>query len=236
MDYWYETLQDDAYEIAADGWVAQPRRMLEEVQSGKKKGQMKDKGWTCDLIPKPYIVACYFAEQQAELDTLQNDLDTVASQLTELEEEHGGEDGAFAELDKINKGEVTKRLKEIKGNPEYADEAWVLKQWTQLDKRQSDLKRQIKEADAALDQLAYEKYPELDEGEIKRLVVDDKWLTALEAAVQYELERVSQTLTGRVRQLAERYQTPLPKLADEMDALSARVDEHLRAMGVVAWA
>ncbi|AHE98080.1 HsdM family class I SAM-dependent methyltransferase [Thioalkalivibrio paradoxus] len=234
MDYWYETLQDDAYEIAADGWVAKPRRVLEEIKTGKKKGQMKEKGWACDLIPKPYIVARYFKAQQAELDALQSDLDFVAAQLTELEEEHGGEDGAFAELDKINKGEVSKRLKALKGDPEYLEEARILKQWTQLDQRQSELKKLIRDADAALDQLAYEKYPELSEDEIKTLVVDDKWLTALETAVQNELERVSQTLTARVRQLAERYETPLPKLADEVETLSARVDEHLKTMGV-AW-
>jgi len=234
MDYWYETLQDDAYEITADGWVAKPCRVLEEIKTGKKKGQMKDKGWACDLIPKPYIVARYFAEEQAALDALQAELDTVAAQLTELEEEHSGEDGAFNELDKINKGEVNKRIKEIKGNPEYINDAKVLNAWIQLDTRQTELKKQINDADAALDQLAYGKYPELTDGEIKTLVVDDKWLTALEAAVQNELERVSQTLTGRVRQLAERYETPLPKLSRQVEELSARVDEHLKTMGV-AW-
>jgi type I restriction enzyme M protein len=48
------------------------------------------------------------------------------------------------------------------------------------------------------------KYPTLSEDEIKTLVVDDKWLATLAAAVRGELDRVSQTLTGRVRQLAER--------------------------------
>ncbi|MGE6777080.1 N-6 DNA methylase [Vreelandella titanicae] len=235
MDYWYETLQDDAYEIAADGWVAKTRRIKEEITTGKKKGQMKDKGWTCDLLPKPYIVAHYFADQQAELDALQAELDTLASQITELEEEHGGEEGAFAELDKINKGEVTKRWKEIKKDPDYADEANALKQWSDLEKRQSELKKQIKEQDAELDQLAYDKYPELTEAEIKTLVVDHKWLIALEAAVQGELERVSQTLTSRVRQLTERYATPLPQLTQRVAELSSKVDEHLIKMGV-EWA
>ena len=235
MDYWAATLQDDTYEITADGWVAEPRRMIEEINSGKKKGQMKDKGWACDLIPKPYIVARYFANEQAELDALQSDLELLAAQQTELEEEHSGEDGAFAELDKINKGEVSKRLKEIKGDADAADEARVLKQWSQLDKKQSDLKKQIKERDADLDQLAYEKYPQLSVDEIKTLVVDDKWLTALDAAVQGELGRVSQTLTARVRQLAERYATPLPELTERVESLSVRVDEHLRKMGA-AWA
>jgi type I restriction enzyme M protein len=66
-------------------------------------------------------------------------------------------------------------------------------------------------------------------------VVDDKWLAALEVAVQEELERVSQTLTSRVRELADRYATPLPQLSQQVEALSARVEEHLKTMGV-AWA
>jgi type I restriction enzyme M protein len=233
MDYWAETLQDDAYEIAADGWVAETRRVLEEVKGGKKKGEMKDKGWTCDLIPKPYIVARYFANEQAGLDALQAELEALIAETTELEEEHGGEDGAFAELDKINKSEVSKRLKEIKAAPEYADETRILKQWNKLEQRQSALKKQIKEADAALDQLAYEKYRQLSVDEIKTLVVDDKWLTALSGAVQGELERVSQTLTGRVRELAERYAATLPQLTDRVAELSTRVDEHLKKMGAV---
>ena len=149
---------------------------MEEVKAGKKKGEMKDKGWACDLIPKPYIVARYFAKEQAALYALQTELESVTAQMTELEEEHGGEESAFSELDKINKGEVGKRLKEIKGDPDYAEEAQILKQWARLEQRQSVLKSKIKEADAALDKLAYDQYPQLSVDEIKTLVVDDKWI------------------------------------------------------------
>jgi type I restriction enzyme M protein len=65
------------------------------------------------------------------------------------------------------------------------------------------------------------------------LVVEDKWLTWLSKAVQKELDRVSQTLTGRIRELAERYATPLPKLSEEIKTLTAKVDEHLKKMGVL---
>lgn len=78
------------------------------------------------------------------------------------------------------------------------------------------------------------KYAQLSEDEIKTLVVDDKWLATIAAAVQGELDRVSQTLTGRIRQLAERYATPLPKLTDELSILAACVDAHLRNM-VPSW-
>ena len=65
-------------------------------------------------------------------------------------------------------------------------------------------------------------------------MVDDKWLAALDAAIHGEMDRVCQTLTGRVRELAERYETPLPQLTDEVAELAARVDGHLKKMGA-AW-
>ena len=74
-------------------------------------------------------------------------------------------------------------------------------------------------------------YGKLTEDEIKVLVVDAKWLAMLAAAVQGELDRVSQTLTGRISQLAERYATPLPKLTEDVKTLAARVDDHLKKMG-----
>jgi len=53
MDYWAETMQDDCYLLAADGWVARTTRILET----DKKGKARDRGWTCDLLLKPFIVA-----------------------------------------------------------------------------------------------------------------------------------------------------------------------------------
>ena len=72
------------------------------------------------------------------------------------------------------------------------------------------------------------------EGEIKTLVVDDKWLSTLAAAVQGELDRVSQTLTGRIRELAERYATPLPEMVRRVTELENTVGRHLEKMGFKA--
>ena len=231
MDYWAETMQDDAYLIAADGWVAKTSRILET----DKKGRMKDKGWTCELIPKPFIVARYFAKPQAAIDAAQTELEAATASLAELEEEHGGEEGFLGALDKIANAEVSARLKEIKDltgkDQDAKDEAAVLKRWLELSESETALKRAVKEQHAALDKVAYEKYPTLTEAEVKTLVVEDKWMARLAAAVQGELERVSQTLTGRIRELAERYATPLPQLTEEVTALDVRVDGHLQKMG-----
>jgi type I restriction enzyme M protein len=49
----------------------------------------------------------------------------------------------------------------------------------------------------------------------------------------YPQDRVSQALTGRIKQLAERYATPLPKLIEEVECLGTRVEGHLKKMGAV---
>ena len=229
MDYWAQTLQDDCYLIALEGWLARPTRILET----DKKGRSKDKGWVCDLIPKQLIVARYFAPQQAAIELKQTELDAASASLAELEEEHGGEEGCLGALDRIAKAEVNARLNEIKRDRQAKDEAAVLKHWLELAESEAACKRAVKEQEAALDTLAYDKYPDLSETEIKTLVVNDKWMAHLAAAVQGELDRVSQTLTGRIRELAERYATPLPQLTEEVAALASRVEDHLKKMGFV---
>ena len=229
MDYWAESMQDDAYLIAADGWVAKPARIVET----DKKGRTKDRGWACELVPKSLIVARYFAPEQAALDAVQVELETAAAAITELEEEHGGEDGYLGALEKIAKAEASARIKEIKNDKDAKDEIAVLKRWLELCESEAALKRAVRQQDAALDALAYGKYASLTVAEIKTLVVDDKWMARLSTEVRGEMDRVSQTLTGRIRELAERYATPLPAVVDEVAMLSARVDAHLVKMGAV---
>jgi hypothetical protein len=53
-------------------------------------------------------------------------------------------------------------------------------------------------------------------------------------ALHGEMDRISQALAQRVKELAERYETPLPKLAERVEELEARVNRHLERMGF-AW-
>jgi type I restriction enzyme M protein len=227
MDYWDATMQDDCYLIAADGWKAKPARIIKK----DKKGKEKDKGWACDLAPKELIVSRYFADEQAALTELESELESLRVQIIELEEEHGGAEGHFAELEKINKSKVTARLKEIKGDSDSKDEAKVLNAWLDLSKDEAAKKKSIKEAAAVLDAHALAKYPTLSEDEVKMLVVEDKWLTALTGAVSGEMDRISQALTQRVKELAERYETPLPQAANQVAELEQKVNQHLDKMG-----
>jgi len=84
---------------------------------------------------------------------------------------------------------------------------------------------------AAVDAKVYGQYPKLSEEVVKSLVVDDKWLTAIAAAIHGEMDRISQALTRRVKELAERYETPLPQQANKVLELERKVAAHLAKMG-----
>jgi type I restriction enzyme M protein len=235
MSYWIETMQDDCYIISVDGWKAETYRILVE----NKQKKMVDKGWTCDLVPKELIINRYFKTEKQAIANLENEKEQLAAELVEVEEKHNVEDGYFAELEKVNKAEITKRIKEIKTSTTVAElaeakeELSILKNYLDLLTKQTATNKKIKEAEQDLDDKLYAKYPTLNETEIKQLVVDDKWIQTIETAIKGEVDHISQSLTNRIKELAERYETPLPKLEAELVEVEAKVNAHLEKMGFV---
>jgi type I restriction enzyme M protein len=218
--------------------------------------------WDCDLVPKTLVIDRYFLTEKKAIEKLEADKEAIATQLTELEEEHSAEEGYFADIDKVNKANVQKRLKEllaakpkakkqnlvIAAEPEaaYGEQA-VLELYLKLLDDQTELNKKIKEAIADLDIKVLAKYGHgggrdainrvftmtMTETEIKQLVVDDKWMASIERSVKTEMERISQRLTQRIKELAERYETPLPKQTIEVAELEDKVKRHLQKMGFV---
>lgn len=236
MNYWAEEMQDDAYLIAGDGWKAETYRVLETRKGKDGKQTVRDRGWVCDLVPKDLIVTRYFAREAAEISDLEAEQERVVAEIAALEEEHGSEDGLLAEFMEagelvISEKDVKTRLKEIKSEQTAADEAEVLNQWLTLVDREKSLKREIKEAEAELDEAALDKYPTLTVEEVKMLVVDDKWMPSLEARIGGETARVAQAVTRRVNELADRYNMTLPALTARAAELEGAVARHLARMG-----
>jgi type I restriction enzyme M protein len=198
-----------------------------------KKGKSKDKGWACDLIPKELLVQHLFADQLELIEGLTAQLEEASSRLAELEEEHGGDEGAFAELEKLNKAAVNARIKEIRRDPEAAEELAVLREWLELSEEEAATKKALKAAEAELDDQAYGRYESLTDAEVRELVVEGKWLASLEQAIAGEVERVSQGLTARLKELGERYGEALPVISARVEELEARVAGHLERMGFV---
>ena len=220
MNYWAKTMQDDVYQIVQEGWQA----MLE----GKPN---------TDLIPSSLIVARYFAAEAKVIEALETERESITTRMEEMVEEHSGEEGLLEEA-KTDKGKLTAksvkdRLKAIKNDSDALDECKILKDYLTLIEQEAAASKKIKNAQKTLDAQVVSQYTKLTEAEIKTLVVEDKWLAHLAADVQSELDRVSQVLAGRIKQLAERYATPLPQLADEVADLTNRVDAHLKRMGFV---
>ena len=114
---------------------------------------------------------------------------------------------------------------------EGAPEADILFAWIELNNRETQIKKALKDAEAELDAKACAQYPKLREDEIKTLVVEDKWLAALADAIHGEMDRISQALTQRVKELAERYETPLPENVRKVAELEKKVNRHLERMG-----
>jgi type I restriction enzyme M protein len=249
MDYWAETMQDDVYMIVSDGWreAAKPRLIIEDKDKKTKEkpdftvGKLKYKA---ELIPTALVIARYFAAERTAIEKLEAEVAAIEQAMEEMAEEHSGEEGlleaAKNDKDKLTKASVAARLKEIRSEADGSDrsdgsggsdECAALEQYLALLEKEAATSAKVNDAREALLAKVAAQYGKLTEDEIKTLVVDDKWLATLAAAVQGELDRVSQTLTGRIRQLAERYATPMPQLTGEVATLAARVEGHLRRMG-----
>lgn len=240
MSYWTETMQDDVYIITQNGWIA--GQFIREIMPKKDKNnknvwkeehdfEFNKKRYIAELIPKKLMIAHYFFEEQKNVDILQAKSDEANNELENYIEENSGEEGALAQVvgdDKITKKLVNARLKVTCNKEEIA----ALKRVMQLMDIETKAKAAVKNHQEALDLAVFKQYPKLSEADCQSLIVDDKWLATLEANIIAEIERVTQQLANRVKELEERYEDALPVISQSVDELSKKVEEHLKAMGL----
>ncbi len=246
MTWWADVMQDDAGILAIDGWAAAKAiRTLEKNDEGKfpetpdiKLGSgAKALNLKAELIPPALIVARFFGTQAAELERLEAESERLEGELEALVEEHGGEEGDLAEaVDEsgaLDLKAAKARVKTLKDERDLGDEYARINEAITLSERQKDARSAAKAARVALDEAVVKRYPKLSIDEAKALVVDDKWLATMAAAVEGELDRVAQALSTRAGQLAQRYDRNLPDLMRQADDAQARVAAHLARMGFV---
>lgn len=342
MDYWSpakdeEAMQDDFYEIAADGWAAG-----KEVKYKTKKKKKGDEEITVTmtgigglegrLIPPQLIIQEYFLTEKKEIEDLEIKVETAVNEKTELQEEHGGEEGAlqgvstkkeaeialndyaiqameeyyssdfklyskheqeagkynayfkkeysnpYIEALKNAKGKITqkaltdklkittddgekkvietfietlkkntKAAKEmndlvdavmkklemnIQATPEadYIKEIIILQKYLGLLDIETENKAKLKKALEELERKIILQYPKLTIEEIKALVVEKKWMVNIEQRIRTEMDNISHRLTQRIKELADRYETPIPKLTEDVNFLTVKVENHLKIM------
>lgn len=241
MSYWADSMQDDVFIIAHDGWQA-AKELREARKETDDKGKVK---WleeadltvnkvrlVADVIPPRLIVARFFPDLQQALDDAQGKAEELGREIEELVEEHGAEGGlladALTEAGKLTAASVKARQKSGEAEPE---EAKLLKQVAKLMAAETAAKKAVKDAEETLTEATLKKYLELTEEELRSLVVDDKWLTDIATLIEAEIEARTEQLTARVRVLTERYGHTLLEMSDDVDVLSAKVFSHLAAMG-----
>jgi type I restriction enzyme M protein len=243
MDYWAEVMQDDLYVIASDGWKAGNEVIRIIKESKNKKGTAEKEvegieGLEGKLIPPALMIEVFFKKEQQEIEELTAQKEASEAQRQELQEEHGTEDGLLAEVvddkGKISKKTLQGRIKELgKPNAENKEELEMLKQYLELLDKEAGLADKIKKANKELEKKLIAHYPALTELEIKTVVVEQKWMAFIEKELTTEMSRISQRLTQRVKELAERYESPLPQIDLEVKLLEEKVNAHLQKMGLV---
>jgi type I restriction enzyme M protein len=268
MDYWAETMQDDFYELSADGWRAgnEVKRIEKKTKKGDKeivKQVAGIEGLEGRLIPPTLIIQEYFAREQKAIDDLEAQAETLIASMEELREEHGGEEGlltnAMDDKGKISKGNLGKAIIEAKdavkvwkkeqNNMRIAaepftgygevkettpeDELNLLAAYKKLMDDEAAIQANIKTAKAELENKAITQYPKLTIDEIKTVVVEKKWMANMEQRIRTEMDNISHRLTQRIKELADRYETPMPLLTQKVEALTTKVENHLKQMKFV---
>jgi type I restriction enzyme M protein len=243
LNYWNETMQDDAYLIAIDGWKAElytPQPAAKKGKDGTAKVVKEKKAATpedvvCDLLPVSVVIDAFFAEIKTLIQAAEERIAENEAQLGELLEEEAEnylDPDSFANKT-LSDNNVNKKLKELKGKPNTKEEVKVLERYLNLKEEIADAKRIQKALKYELLTKLIKKYAQLTEAEIKEMVVEKKWFATLSARLDSEMQRISQTITSSISDLAERYGQTLPEIDTEIDGLEVKVKQHLAAMGFI---
>lgn len=244
MTYWHDVMHDDVFLIMNEGWTdaAKPRKTIDDkerklsetpdlvVGSGRSVTRYK-----MDLIPPALVVARYLADEQANVDKLNATVEEASRAVEEYVEEHTVEDGLLAEAmddGKITKALASARLKVAQHERAVPEEIKALQHLIKLYNDEAIAKKTAKEAQVALDLATLEKYGDLTLPEIKKIVLDDKWHSAVADRITRVVDLLTLTLVNRIQELGERYAETVSALDAELERLKAKVATHLADMGV----
>lgn len=238
LSYWQETMEDDIYVIAADGYDAVRKTVdiMGEYTSGKKKGQERIVGWEGLLLPKDLIEKVYFGTERRYIIEAEAVAEQTQNRLDELLEEQMAEDGFFADYvedDKLADKKLAARHRELKRANIRNEEFEVICKYVELSERLADQNKLIKILKMELEDKVKHKYEALTDQETKNLLINDKWYASIFLGIHNLYVSASHQIANRVIELAERYEYDLPYLTKEAELLEAKVKAHLERMGFV---
>ncbi len=197
-DYYNEVLQDDWSLISFNGFIsAKELRKLTPLKDKNKKANYLEEPdfviqktyYKSDLIPKNLIKQRFFEKETKELEELENALNEKEALLDEFIEEHSNEEGLFDGL-KINESVLKKELK----NATDSEDKKILKTALALLEAKNKALKMKNKAHEELELKAFHQYKNLKLGEIKDLIIQDKWLKSLKNALENKILNASTLL------------------------------------------
>jgi type I restriction enzyme M protein len=244
MTYWHEVMHDDVFLIMNDGWqeAAKPRKAIEDKERkltespdlvvGTGRSAVKYK---MDLVPPALVIARYLDDRQANVRDLNAALLNASRTVEEYVEEHAVEEGLLTgamDDDKITRALAVARMKVARRNQSDSDEVKVLQYLVSLYDDEAAAKKAVKDAEALLDASALKRYSNLDDTDVRLLVLEDKWKASINERVRSDVNSLTRSLVSRLEVLGERYVKTVDELNSELSCLENKVAQHLADMGV----
>ncbi|MCQ2865820.1 type I restriction-modification system subunit M [Helicobacter pylori] len=238
-DYYNEVLQDDWFLISFNGFrSAKELRKLTPLKDKNKKANYLEEPdfiiqktyYKSDLIPKNLIKQRFFEKETKELEALENALNEKEALLDEFIEEHSNEEGLFDGL-KINESVLKKELKNAT-DPEDKEILKTALEWLEAKNKALKMKNKAYEK---LELKAFHQYKNLKLGEIKDLIIKDKWLNSLKNALENKIQKRINAFTSAFNEIISSYSNSLLELDKEVKESESKVLEHLKDLGLMGW-
>lgn len=138
----------------------------------------------------------------------------------------------FDRLSDLSVSAIKYRLKEVVNYAALPDDTIKLYlQYIDLNKELVNAKTDVKQKISKLTKLVVEKYPTLQESEIKDMVINDKWHTAIVGGAISAAFAVTVDIEQQVTALVDRYARRLSDIDASVRDLEEKVNAHLAKMG-----
>ncbi|GAA8233556.1 type I restriction-modification system subunit M [Helicobacter pylori] len=236
-DYYNEVLQDDWFLLSFNGFIsAKELRKLTPLKDKNKKANYLEEPdfviqktyYKSDLIPKNLIKQRFFEKEAKALEELENALNEKEANYEAFIEEHSNEEGLFYES-KINESVLKKELK----NATDSEDEQILKTALELLEAKNKALKMKNKAYEELELKAFHQYKNLELGEIKNLIIQDKWLNSLKNALENKILKRINAFTSALNEIISNYSNSLLELDKEVKESESKVLEHLKDLGVV---
>ncbi|MCQ2635987.1 type I restriction-modification system subunit M [Helicobacter pylori] len=236
-DYYNEVLQDDWFLLSFNGFrSAKELRKLTPLKDKNKKANYLEEPdfviqktyYKSDLIPKHLIKQRFFEKEAKELEELENALNEKEVNFEEFIEEHSNEEGLFDGL-KINESVLKKELK----NATDLEDKKILKTALELLEAKNKALKMKNKAYEELELKAFHQYKNLELGEIKDLIIKDKWLKSLKNALENKILKRINAFASALNGIIQTYSNSLLELDKEVKESESKVLEHLKDLGLM---